>query len=246
MVELRDLHEHLEQQARERAARLLEQERRLAVLAERNRLAGEIHDTLAQGFTGILMQLRAARQVMAEDPAAADLHLARAAELARKSLDEARRSVWDLWSQGERREDLSTVLARVAERLQSAGLKVQLQLPVAPTNPTDRPLIDAHAAIHVARIAEEAAANIVDHAQARRVTIRLERLKAAGATLLALEITDDGCGFDPAYPPVEPPRGFGLISMRHRAEQIGGQLTIDSAPGRGTRLRLVVPERGGP
>lgn len=204
-------------------AQLAQEQERGAVAAERNRLAREIHDTLAQGFTGILIQLEAAEDVMegGSDGAQALQHLARARTLARDSLNEARRSVQALRPQALEGQDLPAALRELAQR-SSGGVAVRLTVAGAP-----RPLPPTVAA-ELLRIAQEAVHNAVRHGAAQTVEVALTYAPEA----LTLAVEDDGRGFEAG----EVAGGFGLSSMRQRAELIGAQLTIDSRRGAGTRV----------
>jgi signal transduction histidine kinase len=203
---------------------LLAQARDAAVRDERQRMAREIHDTLAQGLTGIISQLRAA------ESAGADWrrHVAVATELAGESLREARRSVHALRPEPLRSARLSEALRGVAERWSELhGIPVQVTTTgvVRPIGP------DAEAAL--LRITQEALTNVAKHARATRVGVTLSYLDGEAA----LDVRDDGAGFAPA-PRTE---GFGLISMRQRVESVSGTLEIESEPGGGTGISARVP-----
>jgi signal transduction histidine kinase len=195
-----------------------------AVLEERNRLAREIHDTLAQGFTGIVIQLEAAEDTLAEDEKEAALaHLARARELARDSLAEARRSVQALRPLALERDDLPGALRRSVEQL-TAGTAISIEvvisgLPVTLSEQVENELL---------RIGQEAVNNAVKHAGATAVMVELS-YETNGVTLM---IQDNGRGFDSH----QPAPGFGLAGMRERANRIGAEIMIDSQPGGGTTV----------
>jgi signal transduction histidine kinase len=207
-----------------------EHRRQSAVLEERTRLAREIHDTLAQGLTGIVVQLEAAEDVLAETPTEARVHMARARQLARSSLAEARRSVQALRPQALADSDLPTALPRLVEQL-TAQTPLQAQVQVQGTPASLPPEVENA----LLRISQEALVNTVKHAQAR--TVQLALMFDAGA--VRLRVTDDGQGFDPQQ--VATREGFGLVSMRERAERIGGRFTLTSRPPHGTTVTVVVP-----
>ena len=207
-----------------------EQRRQAAVLEERNRLAREIHDTLAQGFTGIVVQLEAAEDVLAETPAEAQAHMARARQLARVSLAEARRSVRALRPRALTDSDLPTVLPRLVEQV-TAQTSIRAQVQVHGT-PAPLPPEVENALL---RISQEALINTVKHAQARSVQLVL----TFDAAAVHLRVTDDGQGFDPQQATIR--EGFGLVSMRERAERIGGRFTLASQATHGTTVMVVVP-----
>lgn len=218
---------------------LLARAREAGVADERRRLAAEIHDTLAQGLTGIIAQL----QVVANtpDPDRARAHVARATDLARHSLDEARRSVHDLAPAALEHAGLPEALRKtVAEWAQRSRARVEFT-----ATGTVRPLPGAVAAT-LLRIAQEALANTARHAAADRVGVTLSYLDDE----VILDVRDDGRGFDPLAPPGRtlpgpdagtPAGGFGLDGMRARAARVAGSLTVESEPGHGTALSARVP-----
>ncbi|HUR04691.1 MAG TPA: sensor histidine kinase [Nonomuraea sp.] len=248
--------------------RLLAQAREAGVLDERQRMAREIHDTLAQGLTGIITQLQAAEQA-GQDPAEWHRHVTAATGLARESLTEARRSVHALRPEPLRTARLSEALADVAGRWSALyGVAVQVT-----TTGTARPLPpEAEAAL--LRTAQEALANVAKHAQAARVGVTLSYMEHE----VAVDVRDDGRGFDPARlgdgtpapdlatgSPASPSDaaspggvisgnggrhayagggesgGFGLVAMRQRIEALSGTLRIESEPGAGTGISACIP-----
>lgn len=219
---------------------LLVQARNAGVQDERQRMAREIHDTLAQGLTGIVSQLRAAEHA-GDDPAGWRGHVAAATKLARESLSEARRSVHALRPEPLRSARLGEALAGVAERW-SALHEIPVQVT---TTGTARP-IGPEAEAALLRIAQEALANVAQHAGATRVGVTLSYLEHEAA----LDVRDDGGGFDPARldaAAADGPRadrgGFGLIAMRQRVESLSGTLQVESEPGTGTGISARVPAR---
>lgn len=212
-------------------AQLLVQAREAGVADERRRLAAEIHDTIAQGLTGIIAQL----QVVANAPdlATARTHLDRAAGLARHSLGEARRSVHNLTPVALEHDGLPEALkGTVAEWAERSGVRAEFT-----TTGTAEQLHDEVSAT-LLRIAQEALSNASRHARATRVGVTLTFL----GDEVILDIRDDGQGFDPlALPERTRTGGFGLPGMRARAERIAGSLTVESEPGNGTALSARVP-----
>ncbi len=213
-------------------ARLGQSARDAAVLDERNRLAREIHDTLAQGFTGIVVQLEAAEDILGDNPTAARAHLDRARLLARSSLTEARRSVQALRPQALESEDLVHALARAADNL-TAGTPTHAEVHIyGPPRPLPP---DTESAL--LRIGQEALTNALRYAAAAHIRLGLT-FHPAG---VALQVEDDGQGFDPRACTRTP--GFGLIGMRERAARLGGTLTVTSRPGAGTTILAEMPTR---
>ncbi len=213
--------------------RLAEQNRQAAIVDERNRMAREMHDTLAQGFTGIVVQLEAAEDALgAAAPEAAARHLNRARTLARESLAEARRSVWALRPLMLEQRPLAAAL-RDSTLALTEGAPVALTLEV----PAALPALPPETETDLLRLAQEAVTNALRHAEARtlRLTVRVE------AGQLWLEVADDGRGFDPQAATPRAEGGLGLPGMRERAARHGGAVTVDSAPGRGTLVRCWMP-----
>jgi signal transduction histidine kinase/ligand-binding sensor domain-containing protein len=208
-------------------------ERYAAVLQERNRIAREIHDNLAQEILGISVQLEIVARTMASAPDAARKHLDRARALVRSSVAEARRYVWDLRSQSLDERDLPAALAEMTRRLTAEG-GVQTQFSVGGTFRPLPPQVENN----LLRIGQEAVGNAVRHAQAKNLSVSLD----FGAREVRLEVKDDGRGFDPAaYNDGGRGGHFGLVGMRERAEQMGGTAAVNSAPGAGTEVTVRVP-----
>lgn len=212
-------------------AQLLVQAREAGVADERRRLAAEIHDTIAQGLTGIIAQL----QVVANAPdlPTARTHLDRASALARHSLGEARRSVHNLAPVALENDGLPEALkSTVAEWAERTGVRAEFTV----TGTTEQ-LHDELSAT-LLRIAQEALSNTSRHARATRVGVTLSFL----GDEVILDIRDDGRGFDPlALPERSHAGGFGLAGMRARAERMAGSLTVESEPGHGTAVSARVP-----
>jgi signal transduction histidine kinase len=210
--------------------RLAEQGRQAAVLQERNRLAREIHDTLAQGFTGIVVQVEAAEYVLTKAPEQAREHLARAGALARESLTEARRSVQALRPQALEQSSLINAFARHVEQM-TYGTPVQAHFRVHGT-----PASLCHdKETDLLRIGLEALTNALKHARASVIHVEL----SFEPEQVRLSVRDDGQGFAPRFP--DAADGFGLKGIRERVAHLGGQLTVASRPGQGTEVVAVVP-----
>jgi signal transduction histidine kinase len=214
------------------------QGRTAGVLAERQRLAREIHDTLAQGFTSIVMQLEAAEQALESDPQQTAVHLDRARRTARTNLAEARRTVDALRPQPLEHAALADALRTVADRWRDAHPgAVEVSITVDGEPVAMGPEIDTT----VLRVTQEALTNIGRHANARHATVTLSYLE----DLVLLDVQDDGDGFDGA--PGARPRGttadggYGLVAMRERVALLGGELTVESEPGEGTTIAARIP-----
>ncbi|MEV6172936.1 sensor histidine kinase [Streptomyces sp. NPDC051954] len=212
-------------------AQLLVQAREAGVADERRRLAAEIHDTLAQGLTGIIAQLQVVAS--AQDLGTARTHLERASDLARHSLGEARRSVHNLAPVALENDGLPGALkSTVAEWGERTGIRAEFTV-----TGTVEQLHDEVSAT-LLRIAQEALSNASRHAHATRLGVTLSFM----GDEVVLDIRDDGRGFDPlALRERTHTGGFGLDGMRARAERIAGTLTVESEPGHGTALSARVP-----
>jgi signal transduction histidine kinase len=211
-------------------AELAQANRRAGVLAERQRLSGEIHDTVAQGFTSIIMLLQAADADVGREPAAAREHLALALQTARENLAEARALVAALAPAGLEPGALDGALRRL-----TAAVPGNLGPPASfEVTGRARPLPRA-AEVMLLRVGQEALANVRQHAQARHVQVCLRY----GEGQVGLEVTDDGVGFDPG----QAAGGYGLPGMQARADEAGGRLEVCSSPGSGTTVSVVVPVR---
>jgi two-component system NarL family sensor kinase len=212
-------------------ARLFGKSARLGALEERNRLAREIHDTLAQGLTAVALQLESADAMLetGTGPERVRQTVQQALSLTRANLEEARRSVLDLRAAPLEGRSLEAALAILAKKQASeAGFKVRFEAVGG-----NRPLL-VRTEVGLYRIAQEALSNIVQHAQAAHVFLRL----SITTTEVTMIIEDDGQGFDPAE--IAKNR-YGLIGMNERVSLLGGQLHIESGPGAGTRLVVTIP-----
>lgn len=216
-------------------AQVLAQAHEAGVRDERQRLAGEIHDSLAQGFTGIITQLEAAGRDERE-PEQRRRHITSALILARAGLNEARRSLHALQPAPLEQDPLPTALADLAQAWSGeAGVPVAVTITGTPT-----PLLpEIEATLY--RVAQEALTNVARHAQAQRVWITLSYME----DVVILDVRDDGAGFDAAAwsqaKQLPSGHGLGLPGMARRLERVSGSLTVESAPGRGTALSASVP-----
>jgi signal transduction histidine kinase len=202
------------------------------VMAERERMAREIHDTLAQGYTSIIMLAQAARAGLAADTAdgrpAARLEMIE--EVARENLDEARALVAAFAPVALDGTTLAEAVRRLSTRF---GAETGVAIDVCVSG--DLSGLSRDREVVLLRAVQEALANVRRHAEARRVTVNL----AARDGDAGVEIVDDGIGFDLADP--DRPTGYGLTGMRERARDAGGRLELVSAPGDGTRVSLRIP-----
>ena len=234
LAELGEVNRRLEATIAENAGlhqQLLVQAREAGVFDERQRMAREIHDTLAQGLTGIVTQLQAAAQAASRtpgDPTAWGRHVDAATRLARESLSEARRSVDALRPEPLEGCRLSEALTHVAERWSALnGIPARVT-----TTGAARP-IDPEVEFALLRAAQEALANVARHAHATRVGLTVSYMENE----VALDVRDDGIGFDPS----QPEQGFGLVAMRQRIAALSGTLQVESEPGGGTAISACVP-----
>ncbi len=211
-------------------AELAAAERSAGILAERERLAREIHDTLAQGLSSIQLLLRAAERSLPGDSAALP-HIGRAREAAQDNLAEARRFVRALTPPDLEHGSLPAALERLCSG--APGPRVRFSL-----SGTARPLPTPYE-VALLRIAQSALANVVRHAGAGRAEITLTFMDSS----VTLDIVDDGKGFDPSSASSAPSDegGFGLPAMRSRAETLSGLFTVESAPGQGTAVAVTLP-----
>ena len=214
-----------------RNAQLFAETREMATITERNRIAREIHDTLAQGLAGIIIQLQAAEAWMSREPERSQQALGNATDLARSSLQEARRSVWDLRPELLQRGSLAEALREEMVRTQErTGVKTSVRL-----QDLRQLTLAAPTEVSIFRIVQEAVANSVRHGRPSRVAVEVARDDGH----LRVTVADNGCGFDPARPGRA--GAFGITSMRERANSVGGGITVESAPGQGTKVVLDLP-----
>ena len=211
--------------------RLAKAARQSAVLEERNQLAAEIHDALAQSFTGISMQLAVLEEEMAANEGGLLSNVRRANEMAKFGLAQARRSILSLRSSATQESGLTATLQRLVERSNVAG-RVRCDFRSDRIPDENLPARIQH---ELLRIAQEAISNAVRHAKPTVVSVTL-RWEPPN---LILQVRDNGSGISRAS--LEKSDGFGLSNMRTRASQIGAKLDIQTAAGRGTSIVLTVP-----
>ncbi|MBW4623084.1 MAG: PAS domain S-box protein [Cyanosarcina radialis HA8281-LM2] len=201
-----------------------------SILEERNRMAREIHDTLAQAFTGILAQVGAANQVLTDDLEATGAHLDSIEELARTGLTEARRSVVALRPQLLEEGSLQSALHRLVAQLRTAAMDTTLYYEIEGAVYA----LPTEVESNLLRIGQEALTNATRHANADEIRVEL----VYDRDRVCLRVKDNGQGFGVGSIPSS--EGFGLLGMSERAERIGAQLTIRSQPGQGTEIIVTV------
>jgi two-component system NarL family sensor kinase len=199
-----------------------------SILEERNRIAREIHDTLAQALTGVIVHMEVAKVVVPEDSKARN-HLIQAHNLARDGLAEARRSVWALRPQVLEQGGLFYALESLVNGL-TAGTPIEAQCTIKETQYPLPPDVETH----LLRIAQEALINALKHARANAIQVELTFCSQA----ISLCVRDNGQGFNPK---MQSGKGFGLVGIHERIQSLGGHLTIASQPGQGTQVTAIVP-----
>jgi PAS domain S-box-containing protein len=208
-----------------------EQERQAAILKERARLARDVHDTLAQGFTGVILQMEAAEEALFdENPDAAVQRVRRAREIARESLGEARRSVHALRPQALDKSGFAEALQSMLNNT-TAGTSLRTSF----CSEGEPMVLPANVEETLLRIGQEALSNALKHARPTEFHIRL----CFKSDAVRLELFDNGKGFVVG----QTNGGVGLLGMKERAEQIGATLTISSEPGKGTKIIAVSPNK---
>ncbi len=212
-------------------AELAAAERRAGILEERQRLARDIHDTLAQGFTSIVMHLEAADQALPDDLDTLQKHLDRARGTARTSLEQARRVVHALRPHSLDQRSLPDAIERTAVRWRE-----ETGIPLTTTTTGDPIPLHPDIEVTLLRAAQEALANIRKHAQATDVQLTLSYMD----DVVVLDVQDNGVAFaGAATSPLS--GGYGLQAMRERAEKCGGSVTLESEPGEGTTVVVSIP-----
>ena len=232
IAELAQANQRLEEMMAENTglqAQLLTQAREAGAGDERQRMAREIHDTLAQGLTGIITQLEAAQQTASEPER--ERRIDNAKRLARDSLAEARRSVQALRPQALEDSKLPDALAdEVTRWTATSGVLAEVR------TTGDPQALHPEVEVTLLRVAQEALANVAKHAAAAHAWVTLSYME----DVVTLDIRDDGAGFDQAEPSPAG-GGFGLIAMRQRVNRLAGQLEIESEPGAGTAVSASLP-----
>jgi signal transduction histidine kinase len=209
-------------------ASLYEQAQKAAALEERQRLARELHDSVAQALYGISLNTISASEILVEKPAEARMLLQRVQMLAKAGLGETRSVIRELRPELLERDGLVAALLELAAAMPASGIDVTTDL-------GEEPQIGVEQKVALYRIAQEALHNIAKHAGVKRATMKLYSL----AGEVVLEASDSGAGFDPAQPVAA--GHLGLQSMRERADRVRGVLEIDSQCGEGTCIRARIP-----
>jgi signal transduction histidine kinase len=243
-AELQQAHDLLDERVRERTEQLKfevnerkqAEVRFRATLAERTRLARQLHDTTEQSLTGISLQLDTAAKLIDKGEAGATRPLEVARTLMTRSRDELRQSIWDLRSRELEQFDLARALEMNArEILDGTGVELVFEATgdsVALSEVVEESLL---------RIGGEAVSNVIRHAAAGRLAIML----SFGRDTVRLEVSDDGCGFEPASAPGPREGHFGLLGISERIKQLDGTLELVSSSGEGTRIAVEVPVHPG-
>ncbi|MBI2840610.1 MAG: ATP-binding protein [Acidobacteria bacterium] len=208
---------------------------RARLLDERNRVAREIHDSVAQDLSGVVLLLETAKDLTAGQAHPARAQVERATEQTRRCLDEVRRSIWALRPVILEGKDISRALLLLARQV-SAGSPVNIRCEI---HGVPRPLPE-DAEINLLRATQEAVSNAVKHARASDVLVDL----SYSFRQTTLRVEDNGTGFDPESSTEGATSGFGLAGMRERIKKLGGQLSIKSRPGAGTAIVITLPARG--
>jgi signal transduction histidine kinase len=215
---------------------LIVAERHAGIMHERQRLAHEIHDTLAQGFTSIVMHLEAAEALLPDERSSLQSHIDQARRTARENLVETRRLLHALQpvilDYASLPEALTQLTARWAEES-----SISASASITGTSHNLRPEIE----VTLLRTAQEALANVRKHSRASKVTITLSYMDDT----VALDVQDNGIGFDTErlcfYPLEQPPGGFGLKALSERIKQLGGVFSLESVPNEGTTIAVALP-----
>lgn len=201
-----------------------------ATLAERARIARELHDTLAQGLVGVTFQLEGVTTLIGDEPKTVRQQLDLALSMVRNSLEEVRRAIWDMRPQSIEQGGMANALSEMVDQLPT-GVRAQVRVVGAPKA---LPTLIEH---HLLRIAQEALNNAAHHAQANQIDVELR----FNVQDVRLYVRDDGCGFDIGNLPAARQGHFGLVGMRERVREIAGRLRIQSALGEGTCVEVSAP-----
>lgn len=208
--------------------RLYGEANRAAVLEERTRIARDIHDNLAQAFTGVLMQLKAAGSYLADEPEIANACVDRAEELARQGLRDARRSVYNLAPLEPQTGLLGLIEGTVKRAMEQTGVAWSVR------SSGEARALDAIIAANMVSVCQEAIANVQHHASASKLEVGV----VFHGDRVELVVSDDGAGFDVS---ALTGAGYGIASMKSRADRLEGALSIESAKGQGTQVKLTIP-----
>ena len=239
-IELQHANDHLEERVKERSEQLklqitARQEAELqfnAVLSERTRLVQELHDTLEQTLAGVALQMDTAAKFAPSDAGRANHHLELARNLVTQSQTEVRCSVWDLRSRSPEQIDLAGLLLKISQQL-TEDTRIQVQVKaVGRVRPLSEVIEE-----NLLRIAQEALTNIIKHSRATRATITLDY----GPHNVVLSIGDNGVGFVTDQQAGPRAGHFGLLGITERTTRLRGQVSLTSAPGKGTTVQAMIP-----
>jgi ligand-binding sensor domain-containing protein/signal transduction histidine kinase len=203
------------------------------LLAERTRLAREMHDTVIQGCVGVATLLEASAGFRPVDPAESKHLVDQARTQVTKTLEEAREAVWNLRHSPPAESAVSALFDLARQLGEEHNIRVETEM-------AGSGALDSERDRAILLIGREAIGNAVAHARPSRIGVRIESSDAA----VSLEVADDGVGFDPERQAAQESRHFGLIGMRERAEAAGGSFLVESSPGRGTKVRAILPSPG--
>jgi signal transduction histidine kinase len=231
---LKSLYRGLEQKVAARTTEVLEQQRRLAVLEERGRVARDLHDSVSQSLYSVTLFSEAARRhLAAKDAGAAQQSLDQLIDASRQALKQMRLMVHELRpSELENRGLIGALKQRLDSVEKRAGIEFSIDSPTSFVVPEDLEQ-------ELYSLAQEALNNALRHSNSRSVRLRLQQ----HAEVVQLEVRDDGVGFDTST--FQSTGGMGIRGMEERASALGGRLSVDSSPGAGTLVRVQIPIRKG-
>lgn len=235
LVWIRMLRQRVEERTlelRETMGRLQKETEISATLAERDRLAAEIHDTFEQGLSGIMMQLDGIDARLQADPVEARQFLEKARRMVRFNRSEVRQSLWNLESTLLQGGNLGAAIKEIARQM-GAGNEVKVDVEIVGTVHPLPPTVEHH----LLRCAQESLNNALKHAKASRIEIKLTYASSS----VDLTVADNGCGFDPDSVLIEAGKSLGLRNLRSRSRKIKAKFELASEPGNGTKIRLAVP-----
>ncbi len=207
---------------------MAEEAKQVALYSERNRLAGEIHDSLAQAFTSISIQLGVAKWMLQQDQSTTESILDRINDIAQTGLAEARRSVWEIYPTAQDYSNLTEKISLCVENL-TCDTSIKVNMQVVGHSSLVSPIIG----YNLLKLTQEAITNSLKYSRASTISIILTYTEQ----VVSLSVIDDGCGFEPQ----RDSGGFGILSMSERADRLDGQFTINSSLGLGTEVRVEVP-----
>ena len=201
-----------------------------AIIGERNQIAREIHDTLGQSFTAIVLQIEAGKRLLTAKPEQVDSCLSRAQDLAHQGIIQVQRSLWTLREKANEYRDLTAAFQRLV-----ASLNTNITVEIKFTSFGTQPVLPANVSFNLLRIGQEALTNALKHSSAQRIDLNL----IFTSDHLELQVRDDGRGF--AIEILAVNSGFGIKSIQQRAEQINAEVDIITSSGKGTSIIVNVP-----